>query len=149
MEKSKFKIEIQIVGFGWLAVLLEYGDEKYEFSPSFVPYDSIYELTMSVYRIITNFDEATSHWNDEPIEHEINLIKSNDLYFLEVIRVSEGTFGLDKTKIFQAKGSLKELIKPIWRALRKLESVKGYAESIRYPFPKSELKKITEIFKNK
>ena len=151
MKAPKFNIEIKSLGSGWLSVTLLYGEHKYEFHPSYTPYDSIYELTASLYRVISSFGDATAKWNDEPVEHEFNFSKLNNIFSLEVLKIEEGKFELNKTKVFQIKGTLNEVIKPIWRSLRKLEtkqSYEEYQEAMRRLFPREELRKLTEKIKS-
>jgi hypothetical protein len=127
VNSHKLTVEFDGPQAGWLTVKLDAEDQGYEFWPSHVPYDSISELVNALLNILDNRKNAVVHWNDEPVEHLLH--------------------GAIPEEVFCFNGTLYEVIRPFWKALRDMETRQSYAEyekQWREPFPEHEMDDLTK-----
>ncbi|HEU4386235.1 MAG TPA: hypothetical protein VFV34_00460 [Blastocatellia bacterium] len=151
MTKSeRLKIELDQPESGWLRVELAFGDQKYSFFPSHVPYDSVTELANALLKILDGYDKALVHWNDEPVEHEFVFEPEGNQIDFRAYIINERTFGKEREQVFRFSGNTNDVVWPFWKALRDLESRQSkeeYEKQWREPFPEREMLELTNRVK--
>lgn len=146
IRSERFTIRFDDLENGWLTVRLEKGEQKYMFVPSHVPYDSIQELADGLGNLLSGYTEAKVRWNDEPVEHEFFFDKTETALFFKVVLLHETRFGKQPEEVFAMQGTLYQIIRPFWVALRDLEtrySTEEYQQRWRELFPVNEMRLLT------
>jgi deoxyribodipyrimidine photolyase len=151
----KLKVNLGQPEHGWLNVELSVGDRTYSFYPSYTPYDSIGELVEALLTILDGRDKAAVRWNDEPTEHEF-IFKSKGnranlrVYLIRVASTIKTQAKREPELVFAFDGSVYEVIRPFWKAIRDLQSRQSldeYRERWGRPFPQVEAEELTERIK--
>ena len=134
---------------GWLRVELSFGEQKYSFCPSYTPYDSISELVYALLKILQGYDETVVRWNDEPVEHEFVFELRGEQVGFRVYLINETVIGKVREQVFMFSGTKYEVIWPIWKAIRDMQSRQSLEEYEREwrPFPKREMNELTKRVK--
>ncbi|MFN7944013.1 MAG: hypothetical protein U0Z53_01455 [Blastocatellia bacterium] len=149
LKSERFTIRFDDLENGWLTVRIKQGNAEYTFFPSHVPYDSIRELTDGLGNLLLGDTQATVHWNDEPIEHEFVFDKTGNELSFRVLLLNETRLGKQPEEVFGLQGTLYEIIRPFWVALRDLETrypAEEYQRRWREPFPVNEMRVLTAHF---
>jgi hypothetical protein len=127
---------------GWLTVTLEDPHKTYTFWPSHVPYDSVRLLASALLSVLERRD-AVVPWNDEPTEHEFLFSVSQDRVDLTVVVLRRLQHGeVVREPVFNVSGTARDVVWPLWRALREVESKvtpDEYLRQWREPFPQAEV----------
>lgn len=148
---QKLKVEVAAPKHGWTIITLSTSDNFYRFFPSHVPYDSINELTNALLKILDGFPEAIVHWNDEPVEHEFMLMSESELINFKVYEIINSVItGKIRAERFSFCGTLYDVIRPFWKALRDMQSKQSpeeYEKQWREPFPLREMIELTRRVK--
>ena len=123
---------------GWLTVTLERGEQSYSFHPSHVPYESVALLAQALLAVLDGRD-AVVPWNDEPIEHEFRFAVAAEQVELCVVTLRPLPHGeTARDPVFTVSGAAHEVARPLWRALRQVQShlsPDDYLRAWREPFP--------------
>jgi hypothetical protein len=123
---------------GWLTVVLEAPEQHYQFSPSRIPHDSVSLLAVAMLSVLEGRN-AVVPWNDEPAIHEFSFAKSGEMVVLKVLALRPRAHAeVEREVVFSVHGSADEVLLPLWRALRTLESrftPEEYHRRWREPFP--------------
>lgn len=133
---------------GWVAVELSCEDQTYRFFPSRALYDSIWELVCALLAILQGSSEQIVHWCDEPQEHEFSFRRENGQLEFQVFPIAYSTVvgRRREDQVFYYRGSYYEVIRPLWKALRDMQSsqsLEEYEKEWRHPFPVSEMTELT------
>lgn len=146
---ERFNIRFDDLENGWLTVRLKNGDQEYTFIPSHVPYDSIRELADGLGNLLLGYTQTKARWNDEPVEHEFVFDKTGNQLSFQVMLLNERRLGKQPEEVFAIQGTLYEIIRPFWAALRDLETrypAEEYQRRWREPFPVKEMRVLTAQF---
>jgi hypothetical protein len=145
VNRNRFRAAFDGPEAGWLTVALEAPGQRYEFSPSHVPYDSVSLLASGMLAVLEG-REAVVPWNDEPAVHEFHLSGSASAVHLTVFAVHARAHSqVERTAVFSLQGTADDVLLPLWRALRELQSrfsPEEYHRRWREPFPAAE---VTEL----
>lgn len=147
---ERFKIQFDGPEHGWMTVQLKHRNQQYTFAPSHVPYDSIQELTDGLGNLLSGYTQVKTRWNDEPIEHEFVFVTTGHQLSFQVLQLNETRAGKQPEKVFATEGTIYEIIRPFWVALRDLETrypAEEYQRRWREPFPAHEMRHFTEQLK--
>lgn len=147
---SKMKVCLGPPESGWLRVELSLDDQVYKFHPSYVPYDSITELVSALLKILTGYDKAIVRWNDEPVEREFVFDVAGERIDFRVYLINETAIEKQREEVFSFSGSVYEVIRPFWKALRDMESMQSleeYEKQWHRPFPEREIMELTKRVK--
>jgi hypothetical protein len=127
---------------GWLTVVLEAPGQRYEFFPSHVPDDSVSLLASGMLAVLEG-REAVVPWNDEPEVHEFHLSRSASAVHLTVFAIHPRAHGqVERNAVFSVQGTADDVLLPLWRALRELQSrfsPEEYHRRWGKPFPVAEV----------
>jgi hypothetical protein len=119
---KSFKAVFDGPASGWLTVTLEAPGQRYEFWPSHVPHDSVSMLAAALLSVLEHRD-AIVPWNDEPAVHEFRFAVAEGGASLTVVAVRPRPHGeIEREPVFTVSGSPPEVVRPLWRALREVES---------------------------
>lgn len=119
------KIEFEEPTHGWLPVKMTLNDIEECFKASDIPLNPISQLEDALFSAITgNGDEVW--WHLEPGGYYLNIHRENHNYRLK-LEYSPDSKKQSREDVFDITGSFKEIIVPIWRSLRSLQSM-GYSE---------------------
>ncbi len=146
---ERFTIKFDDLADGWLTVRLKEGNQEYTFFPSHVPYDSIQELADGLGNLLLGYLQAKTRWNDEPVEHEFVFDKTENQLSFRVRLLNETRLGKQPEEVFATHGTLYQIIRPFWVALRDLEtrySAEEYQRRWQEPFPVNEMRVLTAQF---
>lgn len=142
MVKLNFKLKEP--QHGWLLVQITNGKFKLEFDASDVPNNPLYDLTVSLCKVLNGLDSEV-WWHLEPAGYYFYFKKLVDGKFELCIKYEQDS-SFPKKHIETLNGTKQELILPLWRALKEFAS-HGYAEPHWRPTDHHELKKLTSLLK--
>jgi hypothetical protein len=146
---ERFKIRFDDLENGWLTVRLKNGDQEYTFIPSHVPSDSIRELADGLGNLLLGYTQTKARWNDEPVEHEFVFDKRGSQLSFRVMLLKETRLGKQSEEVIATQGTLYDIIRTFWVALRDLETrypAEEYQQRWREPFPFNEMRLLTAQF---
>jgi hypothetical protein len=116
-----FRISLEKPEHGWVPVRVEIGAEVFEFDGSDVPNNSIQELVDALSKSARGL-EATVWWHLEPDGYYFKLEPSaRGMQFH--LQFANGSKESTKTLCASAEGSREEILLPIWRSLRRFQSL--------------------------
>ena len=145
----RLKIDLGRPEHGWLSVDLSFGDQRYSFYPSRVPYDSIPELVNSLLSLFDGYDRVIVHWNDEPVEHEFVFEQKGGIVNFLVYILNRSVAGINPEQVFCFSDSTWNVLWPFWKALRDMQSRQSLEEYEKHwrPFPDREMTELTKRVK--
>lgn len=147
----KLRVNLNGPEHGWLTVSLQTADREYTFNAEQVPYDSVTELVRALGTIIDGLPESPVRWKDGPIEYELVLSRKDDRVILVVYcTVDSGLAGRMRENVFEFEGAVYDVVHPLWKALRDLEtrqSLDEYNRAWRREFPVKEMEDLTSKVK--
>ncbi|MFN2456109.1 MAG: hypothetical protein ABR577_18045 [Pyrinomonadaceae bacterium] len=147
---QKLKVEFSAPQDGWLTVTLTAVERHLKFFPSHTPYDSISELVYALLKVVDGYGDAVVRWNDEPVEYEFLFKFEDDRVDFKVYTILDSVAGRMREEEFAFNGTLYEIVRPFWKALRDMESKQSFADykrQWREPFPESEMLELTRKVK--
>jgi hypothetical protein len=144
---EKLKVEFAAPKAGSTVVKLTCGEESYQFFPSYTPYDSFGELVTALLRIINGERDALVRWNVQRDEHKFVFTSDGERVEFKVYEIIDSVVGwsVDDEK-FSFAGSLYEVLRPFWKAVRDMQSKQTlveYKEQWRRDFPEQEVTELT------
>jgi hypothetical protein len=149
-KSQKLRINLDCPESGWLGVELTFGDHKYSFYPSHVPYDSISDLVIALIKTLDRYDKAIVRWNDEPVEHEFVFEPKGNQVDFRVYLVKKTLFEKEHEQVFMFTGATYDVVWPFWKALRDMQSrqsMQEYEKQWREPFPVDQMVELTKRIK--
>jgi hypothetical protein len=114
------KIEFEEPEHGWLPVKMTFDGAEAAFDASDVPIDPISQLEEVLDSAITG-GGGEVWWHLEPAGYYLNIHAEKELYRLK-LEFSERSMKTDREIIFEEVGDFEDVVIPIWRSLRKLQS---------------------------
>ncbi|HEX2914611.1 MAG TPA: hypothetical protein VH186_27665 [Chloroflexia bacterium] len=147
---EKLLIQFSEGNSGWLKVQIHSNETIVTFTASYVPYDSIYELTKGLSTFLSVGSNQRVSWNTEPIEYDFLFSKSGDKIRFEIVEYADNRrlTGTGKT-VFNITGTVDSIVVPIWRALRNLEYSDYFEQEWKHKFPHQEMKFLTDLIKRR
>lgn len=145
-QENAFKVQFADVKSGWMTISLNTPEQSLSISPSYTPYDSIYELISALYDFLWWPESSSSvHWNEQPSEYEFVFVTVDEKSKLTVYEITERLSGRTRDTIFSLHDSPLQIVLPFWRALRDLETnpEHNYEIEWRRPFPLREMAALT------
>lgn len=118
---------------GWLSVSLNVGSKEFEFSASDVPNNPVEDLCNALFDVFANRG-AGVWWHLEPDGYYFQFSSAEGQVQLRVF-FARGSDRQQRTEVASVCGSKEEILLPLWRALRKLQSlraVKPHWSEVRY-----------------
>jgi hypothetical protein len=133
---------------GWLPATLdlEDGSGAFAFDVSYLPYDFLGELVAALSGVLDGPGEYVARMCEEPAEHDWRFRAfDRSAVTFEVVTYRDGRGGKGEVE-GQAWGTPLDIVLPLWRGLRELES-RAQAERFRShwngPFPSDALGRLT------
>jgi hypothetical protein len=148
--ERKLRVSFDEPEHGWISIKMSAGEENLALIASHVPYDSITELAMALYKILEGFPEAAVRWNAEPAEYEFACHICEESLDLEVCEVTHVQGGIMRNSVFSFSGPRDQSLITFWRALRDLQGRYDPVEFERRwkePFPTREMEVLTRRIK--
>jgi hypothetical protein len=146
--QERFKVRLDL-GDSGAEVELSVGENRYSFLPTHVAYDSIRDLVDALGNLLSGYAQVNVRWNDEPAEHEFVFEKSGDQADFKVYFLKNTLLGLEREEVFATRGTVYEIIRPFWKALRDLEgryTAEEFLRRWREPFPTNEMRHFNQRF---
>lgn len=133
-------IEFETPEHGWMPVKIIYKDVKVSFEVSDVPIDPISQLESVIDSSITG-GCGEVWWHLEPAGYFLSIQAEEEDYR---IKFEYSINSMDETRelVFEYLGSFDEVIVPLWRSLRKLQSYKWSEFCVSAPILDSITKQI-------
>jgi hypothetical protein len=140
--KNGFRAVLEGPASGWLTVTLEAPAQRYQFWPSHVPDDSVSLLAAGLLTMLDGRG-AVVPWNDEPAVHQFLFSVSAARATLTVVALRDRAHGeVEREAVFSVSGTVHDVVWPLWRGLRDLQSrvtPEEYHRQWREPFPAAEV----------
>lgn len=114
------KIEFEEPEYGWLPVKICFEDIEEIFDASDVPINPVSQLEEVLDSAITGYGGEV-WWHLEPAGYYLSIHAEKGLYRLK-LEFSKESMKDDREGIFEYTGDFENVIVPIWRSLRKLQS---------------------------
>jgi len=114
------RIQFEEPHLGWMLVKVNHGDIEEVFSVSNVPNDPVSELVYVLESAI-NGRGGEVWWHLEPGGYYLNL-HAEDEHFRVKFEYSQLSMKIDRELVFEYLGSFLEVVVPLWRDLRQLQS---------------------------
>jgi len=118
---TMFRISLANPEQGWVPVRVEIGAEVFEFVGSDVPNNPIQELVDALAKAAKGL-EATVWWHLEPDGYYFKLEPSARGMRFHLL-IARGSKESAKSVCASAEGSKEEILLPIWRSLRRFQSL--------------------------
>ena len=133
---------------GWLPAVLEIDACPHVFSISYLPRDFLRDLVDALSRAASYEGPYTATICEEPTESDWTFRRIQDCVVFSVIEHPghQRTKGIGK-KIVETSGSVGEILLPVWRGLRELESRRlkeHFKAHWSNAFPVTELERLTD-----
>jgi hypothetical protein len=116
-----FSIAFGVAQNGWLSLHVKAGSVELEFSGSDVPNNPVQELIDALANAAAGVDGAV-WWHLEPDGYYFQFSPMQDNVRLQVFYESFQQQTKQKTEVASVISSKQQVLLPIWRALRKLET---------------------------
>jgi len=140
-------LAVTITPFGTdgLSVTLAQDEQTCSILASYIPYDSLSELTSSLIAMLQSMNTHRSRWNTERIEYEIVLEATDQDGLLEVWCYQDTRRQRDEGRVvFTYHAEPRSIVRTFWRALRRLESDTTFVSKWRHPFPHRDIQRLGE-----
>ena len=132
---------------GWLPLTLELENKKLEFCLSYMPNDFLLELTEALVGTLQNEGTHVATLPEEPAESEWIFYRVQDQLVFSIVQHSDHRRIRNKSaKLLECWGTPIEVVVPLWRGLRELDSRKlkeGFKQSWSFDFPSDALNRLT------
>ncbi len=138
-------VRLDGISTGWMNLRLHDGEHQWDWCVSAVPYDSLGELVISLLTLLrTPQVTTTTQWNMEPAELEFRFARQHDAAQLTVYRYPDARRAHDlQVHLTDIQASYGALVRPFWRALRRLEATPRLRVNWPHPFPTTQLQHVT------
>ncbi len=117
-----FKIEFEPPHHGWMPVKIVCENKEEYFDVSDVPVNPVSQLADVLDSVLTG-GWGEVWWHLEPAGYYLKLEADNGAYRVQ-LDYSVNSMKQNREQVFEFKGNFEEIIVPIWRSLRKLQSYK-------------------------
>ncbi|WP_236631453.1 hypothetical protein [Endozoicomonas numazuensis] len=114
------KIEFEEPENGWLPVKIKSGEIEEYFLASNIPENPVYRLESVLDSAITGVGGEVC-WHLEPVGYFLKIYPANNNFHV-TLEYSNNAIGGKREQLFHITGGTKEIVLPIWRALRKIQS---------------------------
>lgn len=129
-----------------LSVMLVEDQQSYSIHASYIPYDSLSELTASLLVMLQSSTISYSRWNTEPIEYEIVLEATEQGRAVGVWWYPDRRRHREEGRlVFKCQAEPEAIARAFWRTLRRLESDTGFVARWRHPFPHRDVQRLGEL----
>jgi len=132
---------------GWVKIKLGIEDFELEFFASNIPEDPLGKLYESLIILSSSVDTTCKiSWNLEPNYYHFEIDKQNSNYTLKIYKSKNEKSTAEI--IMKVDGDFNDILKPIYRGLRKFESF-DINENDWKKIPNSKMEKLKSVFKDK
>ncbi|MBK9940553.1 MAG: hypothetical protein IPP13_02885 [Kouleothrix sp.] len=143
---DSFRVRFEKPVGGGLPITLTTNDHTLFFTVSHTPYDSLSDLITALIGIVlADTIHCSVRWNTEPVEYEFLFVTDTGTTTLTIIEWPDSTRQRDNSHaVFLLHGSRMEIVAPVWRALRQLESHGSETWEWQHLFPTSDMRKLDQ-----
>jgi hypothetical protein len=141
-----FTVDITPSGKDGLSVTLTADELTCSIFASYIPYDSLSELSSSLIAMLQSSGTSSSRWSTEPIEYEIILEAIDKDGEVQVWRYQDARRQREEgQRVFTYNAELLPIVRAFWRTFRRLESDTAFVSQWPHPFPHRDIQRLREL----